>query len=86
MYPRSLPRGTSKVHFSGFHLMLKHLRLLKVSSRPAIRLVSVFYTGKNRVVNIACSSSEKVLRTTKHTMIYPSLGPSMEIIDLRLVV
>jgi hypothetical protein len=28
--------------------------------------VGVFCTGKNRVVKITCSSSEVVLRTTKH--------------------
>jgi hypothetical protein len=38
MYPRSLPRGTQKVHFSGFNLMLRRLRLVKVSSWSAMRL------------------------------------------------
>jgi hypothetical protein len=38
MYPRSLPWGTPKVHFSGFSLMLKCLRLVKVSSRSRMRL------------------------------------------------
>jgi hypothetical protein len=44
--PRSLPRGTPKVHFSGFSLMLKCLRLAKVSSRSAMRflLSQVFMT------------------------------------------
>jgi hypothetical protein len=45
--------------------------------------VDVFYTGKNGVVKIACFSSEVVLRTTKHTMIYPGSGPSLEVIPLR---
>jgi hypothetical protein len=33
MYPRSLPQGTLKVHFSRFSLMLKRLRFVKVASR-----------------------------------------------------
>jgi hypothetical protein len=37
-YPRSFPQGTQKVHFSGFNLMLKRRRLLKVSSRLEMRL------------------------------------------------
>jgi hypothetical protein len=39
MYPRILLWGTPKVHFSGFSLMLNHLRLLKVSCRSAMRLL-----------------------------------------------
>jgi hypothetical protein len=39
MYPRSLPWGTPKVHFFGFSLMLKCLRLVKVSSRSAMRML-----------------------------------------------
>jgi hypothetical protein len=50
---------------------------------PDTLIVSVFYTGKNRVVKIMHSSSEVVLRTIKHTMIYSSSGPSLEIIALR---
>jgi hypothetical protein len=51
MYPRSLPRGTPKVHFSGFRLMLIRLRLVKVSSRLVMRLppCRVFYDD---VVNV----------------------------------
>jgi hypothetical protein len=49
-------------------------------------VVDVFYTGKNRVVKITHSSFEVVLRTTKHTMIYPGSGPSLEVIALRPVV
>jgi hypothetical protein len=37
MHPRSLTRGTPKVHFFGFYLMLKCLRLVKVSSRSGMR-------------------------------------------------
>jgi hypothetical protein len=50
---------------------------------PDTLIVSVFYTGKNRVVKIMHSSSEVVLRTIKHTIIYSSSGPSLEIIALR---
>jgi hypothetical protein len=46
-------------------------------------LVGVFCTNKNRVVKIACSNCEIVLRTTKHTMIYPDSGPFLEVIALR---
>jgi hypothetical protein len=53
---------------------------------PDVIDVGVFYTGKNRVVKIARSNSEMVLRTIKHTMIYPSSGLSLEVIALRPVV
>jgi hypothetical protein len=47
----------------------------------------VFATPANYgVVKIMHSSSVVVLRTMKHTMIYPSSGPSLEVIALRLVV
>jgi hypothetical protein len=51
-----------------------------------LQIVIVFYTRKNRVVKIMCSNSEMVLRTTKHTMIYPGSGISLEVIALHLVV
>jgi hypothetical protein len=35
-------------------------------------IVTVFCTCKNKVIKITRFSSEVVLRTTKHTMIYPS--------------
>jgi hypothetical protein len=35
------------------------------------------------VVQIMCSYSEVVLRTTKHTIVYPGSGPSLEVIALR---
>jgi hypothetical protein len=38
---------------------------------------------KYSVVKIACSSSEVVLQTMKHTMIYPGSGPSLEVVALR---
>jgi hypothetical protein len=47
------------------------------------RIVGVFCTGRNRVVKIAHSSSEVVLQTTKHMVIYPSSRPSLEVISLR---
>jgi hypothetical protein len=37
--------------------------------------VGVFCTSKNRVVKIAHSSFEVVLRTTKHMVFYPSADP-----------
>jgi hypothetical protein len=46
--------------------------------------VSVFCTGKNKVVKIVRSSSKMVLQTIKHIMIYLGLGPSLEVIVLRL--
>jgi hypothetical protein len=39
IYLRILLQGTPKVHFSRFSLMLKSLRLAKVSSRSAMRLL-----------------------------------------------
>jgi hypothetical protein len=47
---------------------------------PSVPTVGVFYTGKNRVVKIMHSSAEVVLQTTKHMVIYPSLGPSLEVL------
>jgi hypothetical protein len=47
----------------------------------------VFFTPiRYRVVKITCSYSEVVLWTTKHTIIYPSSGPSLEVIALHLAV
>jgi hypothetical protein len=47
----------------------------------------VFSTpAKYRVVKITCSSSEVVLRTMKHVVIYPSSDPSLEVIVLRPVI
>jgi hypothetical protein len=51
-----------------------------------IYIVGVFCTGKSRVVKIVRSSFEMVLRTIKHTMIYPGSGPSLEVIALHPVV
>jgi hypothetical protein len=41
---------------------------------------------KYRVVKITHSSSEVILRTTKHTVIYPDSGLSLEVIAVRPVV
>jgi hypothetical protein len=49
-------------------------------------IVSVFSPASYRVVKITCSSSEVVLQTIKHTMIYPGLGPTLEVIALRPIV
>jgi hypothetical protein len=52
-------------------------------SLPGAQTISVFCTGKNKEVKITPSSSEMVLQTTKHTMIYPGPGPSLEVIAIR---
>jgi hypothetical protein len=38
-----------------------------------------FEPARYRVIKIARSSSEVVLRPTEYTMIYPGLGPSSEV-------
>jgi hypothetical protein len=48
--------------------------------------VIVFYTDKNRVIKIVRFSFDMALQTTKHTMIYPGSGTSLEVIALRLAV
>jgi hypothetical protein len=58
-----------------------------VANLPSWHTNLVFATPANYgVVKIMHSSSVVVLRTMKHTMIYPSSGPSLEVIALRLVV
>jgi hypothetical protein len=42
-----------------------------------------FALARYRVLKIARSCFEVVLRTTKHTMVYLDLGPSLEVIALR---
>jgi hypothetical protein len=42
--------------------------------------------ARYRVVKIACSSSEVVLCTTKHMVIYPGPGPSSKVIAIHLTV
>jgi hypothetical protein len=58
--------------------------LLRVQQE--IEIVDVFTPARYRVVKIACSCSEVVLRTTNHTMVYPGSGPSLEVISLHPVV
>jgi hypothetical protein len=53
---------------------------------PGMPTISVFASARYKVVKIAHSCSEMVLRTTKHTMIYPGSDPSLEVIALRLAV
>jgi hypothetical protein len=49
--------------------------------------LSVFFVpARYRVARIVHSSSKVVLQTIKHTVIYPSLGPSLEVIALYPVV
>jgi hypothetical protein len=45
-------------------------------------IAGAFRTVKNNVAKIPRSGSEMVLRNTKHTTIYPGLGPSLEVIAL----
>jgi hypothetical protein len=45
-----------------------------------------FFAPRYRVIKIMHSYSEVVLRTTKHTMVYPDSGPSLEVIALGSVV
>jgi hypothetical protein len=44
-----------------------------------------FALARYRVVKIAHSYSKVVLRTTKHTIVYPGSGPTLEVIALCLV-
>jgi hypothetical protein len=55
-------------------------------ARPVKETISVFFTGKNRVVKIMYFSSKLVLQTTKHTMIYPSAGLFLYVIAICLAV
>jgi hypothetical protein len=48
--------------------------------------IGLFCSDKKRVVKITRSSSEMVLQTTKHTMIYTGSGPSLEVTALHSVV
>jgi hypothetical protein len=50
------------------------------------RLSVFFAPTRYRVLKIACSSSEVVLRTMKHIVIHPSSGPSLQVIALHPVV
>jgi hypothetical protein len=56
---------------------------MRYKSRFLAHQLSVFFAPvKYGVVKIAHSSSKVVLRTIKHTMIYPYSGPSSEAIVL----
>jgi hypothetical protein len=49
-------------------------------------MLSVFFTpARYRVVKIVCSCSEVVLRTMKHTIVYPGSGPYYVVIVLHPV-
>jgi hypothetical protein len=50
------------------------------------QLSMFFIPEKYRVVKIVHSNFEVVLQITKHTVIYPGLGPSLEVIALLLAV
>jgi hypothetical protein len=54
-----------------------------IQSKILLQFVVVFWIGNNMVVKITRSSSEMVLQTTNHTMIYPSLDSSSKVIVLR---
>jgi hypothetical protein len=57
-----------------------------IYSRDVV-VVSVFFAPANYgVIKIVYSSSEVVLQTTKHTMIYPGSGPSLKVIVLHPVI
>jgi hypothetical protein len=46
----------------------------------------LFELANYGVIKNVCSSSEVVLQTIENTMIYPGLGPSLEVIALHPVV
>jgi hypothetical protein len=59
------------------------IKIIIMSSNKTERELSVFLVPtRYRVVKIMRSSSEVVLQTTKHTVIYPGSGPSSKIIAL----
>jgi hypothetical protein len=47
---------------------------------PGVPTIGVFCINKNKVAKITRSSSEVVLRTIEHMVIYPASVPSMEVI------
>jgi hypothetical protein len=65
---------------------LEHVIYFEKRSAIKLQVNGVFCTGKNRVVKITHSSSEMLLQTIKHAMIYPGSSPSSEVIALCLVV
>jgi hypothetical protein len=52
----------------------------------ARQLLVFFAPARYRVVRISHFYSEMVLQTKKHTMDYPGLGPTLEVITLRQMV
>jgi hypothetical protein len=58
-----------------------HGKLLPQNGEPPLSLF--FAPARYKVVKIMHSCSEVVLGTTKHTIVVPSLGPSLEVITLR---
>jgi hypothetical protein len=65
-----------------FHLYYIYVAILETTNKLSVLSAPANYG----VVKIVCSSSEVVLWTMKHTMIYPSLGPFSEVIALYSVV
>jgi hypothetical protein len=61
---------------------------LCLSSSVNVRYIflDIFCTGMNKVVKITHFSSEIVLQTTKHMMIYPGSDSSLKVIALRSAV
>jgi hypothetical protein len=62
----------------------KHLEEKHAANPPSWRANCLcFLLARYRVVKIARSYSKVVVRTTKHTIVYPGSGPSLEVIALR---
>jgi hypothetical protein len=77
--------GTDGERRWGNHRNVKSKSMLQIPL-PGTPTVDVFAPARYRVVKITRSSSEVVLWTIKHTMIYPDLGPTLEVIALHLAV
>jgi hypothetical protein len=72
------------VHLAGENLTnMPHAFHARSVYGPRPYVLVFFASARYKVVKIMCSCSEVVLRTTKHTMVYPSSGPSLEVIALR---
>jgi hypothetical protein len=56
------------------------------NKRMKLKMLVFFAPARYRVVKIVCSSSELALQIMKYIVIYLSLGPSLEVRDLRPVV
>jgi hypothetical protein len=82
---------TKMTHQLTMEILIQHKALSYLVSnsrwhRWQMPSIGVFCTDKNMVVKIAYSSSEMVLRTTKHIMIYPDSAPSLKVIAIRPVI